>query len=176
MTKKNVSKNILDNAEKLTKMHSLIQETAKNKKNDPAAWEKACQEFHAAYDSLAFPGGLEHGMAALKKQDPATITIAIEYLNANPYFHRSGYIQEKILRFLKQAPLTTDHIAELQDILIAQIMSEKPSGNYQEYCRLAAKIADENLRTKVEKIIEQSHDERVMQRARTMLDLLGKNR
>jgi hypothetical protein len=65
-----------------------------------AAYSEACATFHSFYDQLAFPGGLERGLELLKAHDPSTIETAVSFLEADPWFHRSGFIKADLLRLL----------------------------------------------------------------------------
>ena len=49
-------------------------------------WKEAARSFTSAFDTLAFPGGLEKAMAALKARDPGTLEMAVRFLEADPWF------------------------------------------------------------------------------------------
>jgi hypothetical protein len=91
---------IQQSAAKLQAMHEKIQATYKSR---GAEWSQACEEFRSSYDSLAYPGGLEVGMAALKSSSEFAIETAIEFLEVDPMFFRSGYIKEELIQYLKRA-------------------------------------------------------------------------
>jgi len=166
MNQKKVQAQVLEHAKRLTVLIDKITETSKNKNTNPTAWRIACDDFRSQYNMLAFPGGLDEGLAALKNHDLSAIMIAIEFLKADPYYHRSGYNKKKILHLLKNAPLEPQQINDLQDILVKSLKIKGPF--YLEYCRLAYKIQDPNFRTKIEDIIAQSTDERQVRNARKM--------
>jgi len=49
------------NATELEKLRQRVDETFRQRSESPenrAAWQEAARAFHAAYDKLAFPGGL----------------------------------------------------------------------------------------------------------------------
>lgn len=166
---------ILKDAQTITKLNNEIMRTFESRSESEdayQAWSEACRIFHDSYNDLAFPGGLEQGLALLKKGDSETIETAITYLEANPYYFRSGYIKEKILRLLKQATLTKKQIGQLQDILINVIQRTGRREN-REYRRLAQKIADDKFRARLQKIIQDSNDPRIIERAQHMLDGLN---
>jgi hypothetical protein len=83
---------ILQDAQTITKLTHNIKQTCKDREKDVLAWQDACRIFHDTYNDLAFPGGLDEGMALLKNQDPSTIITAIAYLKADPRCFRSGYV------------------------------------------------------------------------------------
>ncbi|HLB94236.1 MAG TPA: hypothetical protein VJJ81_03225 [Candidatus Babeliales bacterium] len=169
----NLTSIILQNAQTLNQLHDAIRRTVKKRTENPQAWQEACAAFHEAWDNHAFPrGGVERGLALLKEHDPETITTAIIYLNADPYFFRSGYIKQSIAHLLKQAPLTYKQIEQIQDFLIAALQRDSRR-EYREYYRLAAKVADDKFRKRIQEIIEHSDNARHVQQAQQMLDVMN---
>lgn len=118
MSNKKIQKQVLEHAKTLVTLHDKISETHKSKNLNPEAWKAACDNFISQYNRLAFPGGLEEGLRALKNNDQNAVMIAIEFLKADPYYHRSGYNKQKIAHLLKNAPLTKEQIKDLQGFLI----------------------------------------------------------
>jgi len=92
----------LSNAAKLRELHDAIHTTLQHRGENPAAWEEACRRFHVEYDSLAFPGGLEKAFSQLKAGDPGMIEMVVQFLEADPYFFRSGYHKEAFIKHLCQ--------------------------------------------------------------------------
>ena len=170
MNKKRID-HILENAAKIQKLYDTIELTAKNKKTAPKPWEKATEAFHTAYDALAFPGGLKHSLILLKKQDPQSIQSAIEFLQADPYFHRSGYIKEKVASALKQISLSSEQIEELQAVMLAAIEIEGRR-EFLEYCRLARKLSDKQFIQQLEKRIKEPSSAGALQRASQMMQII----
>lgn len=157
---KNISKLILENAQKLKN----LEEESKTSDTKSVFLEK--------YDQLAFPGGLEKGISSLKEGNPNAVTTALEFLKINPYFFRSGYIKQEIARILKQISLNNNQIEELQDILITLVQG-KSHREFIEYCRLAKKVSDQKFITKLEKIIKESKDTAIQKQAQQMLDVIN---
>jgi DNA repair exonuclease SbcCD ATPase subunit len=94
---------IARNAEEISRLHSRIKETLRRRAQSDSArqqWKEACAEFHARYDLLAFPGGLneETFFDQLGKSDPVITEWALCFLELRPYFFRSGYVWQKLLR------------------------------------------------------------------------------
>jgi hypothetical protein len=162
---------ILQDAQTITKLTNDIKQTCKDRAENVLAWQDACRIFHDTYNDLAFPGGLDEGIALLKNQDPNIITTAIAYLKADPRCFRSGYVKEKIGHLLKAAPLTNTQIAQLHDILIAAIHNNGRR-EYREYCKLARTIADDTFRARIHNIIKRSENTHVIRQAQWMLDTL----
>lgn len=162
---------IKENAKSLVSLNNSIKNGYERKNKTPEdkiEWEQACSQFHSSYDQLAFPGGLEEGMALLKNGDVAAVEKAIAFLEVDPFFHSSGYIKEKILRYLVRADLTVKQLKLLQRILLRHLQ-ETERREFRSYCKLAKKIADDSLiKTFDENLL--SVDPGVVRRAKYMLD------
>lgn len=171
MTQKKFYSLIVDNAKTIDELHNNIHETYKNKGKNALAHTEACRLFHESFDLLAFPGGLEDGLKLLKEHDPAAIEKAIEFLDADPYFHGSGYIKIDLLKLLKNVVLNKKQIIQLQDILI-RVITKPSRQEYRDYCRLARKIFDAAFYDQVQEIIQQSNDSQAVSRAQLMLNAI----
>ena len=80
-----------------TKVHKAYD------KRRSEAWREASKRFFDSYDNLAFPGGLARAIMMLAKKDPETIETAVCFLEADPWFFRSGYIKADVLKQLRRA-------------------------------------------------------------------------
>jgi hypothetical protein len=112
---------IRENAAEIVRLHSRIGETYARRSQSPERmqeWEKACAEFHARYDSLAFPTGYQGGGALRRIEygDPEAMEAAICFLEIRPYFFRSGYMFKDILRKCRRAPLSTAQAVRLKTV------------------------------------------------------------
>ena len=113
---------ILRNAERINQLKSCIDEAVKYRdKNEHKhrEWQKACADFHAQYDALAFPGGLEGAYERIIEGDSKAMEAAVCFLECRPYFFRSGYMFKDILRKVKKAPLEADQRARLESVIAA---------------------------------------------------------
>lgn len=105
------------NSEEVRRLDGRIHETLALRDVSPEKreeWKRACEAFHRRYDELAFPGGYEGAMDRLVAGDPETMEAAICFLELRPYFFRSGYMFEALLRKAKHAPLSAEQRARLQ--------------------------------------------------------------
>lgn len=174
MGNRKLKKLIAQSEQELNVLHAAIKETVRNRKTNPSAWKKATTDFHNAYDRLAFPGGgLERQLLLLKQHDADAIDYAIEYLEENPYFFRSGYIKQEIAHILKQTPLTKQQKDRLCSVFIDAITSKVRRREFREYCRLARVIADRPFIEKIEKIAHEAEDTPVKERALLMLSIIA---
>ena len=113
---------ITENAEEITRLHKLVHSTFRHRDENPTKrqqWERACSDFHANYNRLAFPGGYwsdatNNALSRMLAGDAYTVEAAICFLEVRPYFFRSGYMFKDILRRAKKAPLTEDQMSRLK--------------------------------------------------------------
>jgi hypothetical protein len=105
-------------AHRIRELHEHVHETLRAR-HTPAgrkAWEAACAEFRAQYDSPAFPGGYEAGLRRIQDGDAEAIEAALVFLELRPYFFRSQYMRKKLHRLLKHAALTSDQAKRFEDV------------------------------------------------------------
>jgi len=99
---------------------------------------------------------------------------ALVFLEVDPWFFRSGYLKEKIVRALKQADLTMSEIERVNGILVTVVDSRKRR-EFREFCRLAVKVATPTLVAQLSQR-ETAPDAGVRSRAATMLSYIRKHR
>ena len=114
-----IKERIRENAAEIVRLHSRIHETVKHRTKNPEKrreWEQACEEFHARYEGLAFPGGDRNALERISRGDPEAMEAAICFLELRPYFFRSGYMFKAILSRCRRAPLTSEQAERLKVI------------------------------------------------------------
>jgi hypothetical protein len=112
---------ITENAEDVRRLHARIHETVKFRDKSVMKreeWQRACAEFHARYDMLAFPGGHTNALERIVQGDAHTIEAALCFVECRPYFFRSGYMFKAILPKLKRASLTASQAERLAAVLL----------------------------------------------------------
>ncbi len=147
------------NGAQLRELHAAIKNTFRRRNEGDSqwkAWEEACRRFHASYDALAFPGGLANAMSLLAKNDPGTLEMVVRFLEADPWFFRSGYHKEYMIKALRKAPLTEDQRKRLQQVILARIQDRKTPREFRRYCRLARFVADADFERVVAALAESS--------------------
>lgn len=127
---------------------SAIHVTLKHRNENYPAWEAACRRFHAEYDSLAFPGGLSQAFARLGAGDPEIIEQVVQFLEADPYYFRSGYHKVEMIKQLCRRPLSPDHKKRLQQVVLSQIR-DHDKREFRAYCRLATHIVDPEFQKQI---------------------------
>ena len=70
---------------------------------------------------IAFPGGLRVGLEKLAKQDPQIVELAIQFLEYDLRFFRSGYIKEKSLRRLKHCDFTDGQRWRIEAMIVRSL-------------------------------------------------------
>ena len=148
-------KPIEDNASKLRELNDAIQATIKDRNKSPAhkeKWSEACREFHSSYDQQAFPGGLGESMQKLAKGDAATIESAVQFIEADPMFFRSGYIKEEILKHLSRNPLNDDQKQRLREIILERVRDTRTRREFRRYCRLAPIVNNSEFEAEITKL------------------------
>lgn len=158
------------NAAELQKLHDDVHRTWKLRKIQKASWHEAAERFRNSYDRLAFPGGLQKATALLAKNDPAIIETGVSFLEADPWFFRSGYIKADLLQRFRRAPLTEDQKTRLQKVIMDRIYGEDRR-EFKYYCRIARFISNPNFEQAVTEL-ESSPVEHVSRHARWVLDQL----
>ena len=116
-------------------------------------WREACSRFHEAYPKLAFPGGLARLYAELPRGNRAAIEDAIRFLETDPYFFRSGYLKEELLRYLARAPLDPDQESRLRDVVLARVRGPARR-EFRRYCRLARRLSTTDFIAQLQEVAE----------------------
>jgi hypothetical protein len=132
---------IESNARALRELHEGLKHPGPEDQDRVAA----ISQYFQRYDQLAFPGGLERGLASLAAGDAQSVESAVAFLEIDPLFHRSGYIKVDLIRRLKRAQLTEDQKSRLQKVIVARVQGPD-SREFRHYARIAAMIANESLR------------------------------
>src|ERR1051325_11588206 len=146
---------IESNAAKLRELNDAIHATVKDRNKSPAheeKWSEACRQFHSSYDQLAFPRGLGYSMQQLAKKDAETIEYAVQFLEADPMFFRSGYIKEEILEHLSRNPLNDDQKQRLRKVILERVRDTGTRREFRRYCRLAPIVSDADFEVEITKL------------------------
>jgi hypothetical protein len=123
MSQPSIKERMAADAVEINRLHRRIHETVVRRGEGPAfraAWIEACAEFHRRYDALAFPGGYSAALERFKAGDPSVVEPALCFLEARPYFFRSGYMATALMRRVKRAQLGPDQRQRLQVVLAAR--------------------------------------------------------
>jgi hypothetical protein len=110
-------------------------------------------------------------MGGLAEGDPTSIENSIRFLEADPWFFRSGYIKADIIRKLRRAPLSPVQIARLRRVILSRIAG-RDTREFRWYCRLARLVSDPDFQLEIERL-SLSPTEPIARRARWVAAQLG---
>ncbi len=108
------------NTAEIVRLKSRIDETVPHRSRNDAdrkAWQEACAEFHQRYNHLAFPGGYNEALEKFRVGEVSVVEPALCFLEVRPYFFRSGYMFQVLMRRVKRAPMTDSQRARLLEVL-----------------------------------------------------------
>ena len=118
-----------------------INETFKRRDKSDKDWDEwrhATRAFHT-YESPVFQLWRRETLDALRAGDRDAIEGALAFLEADPYFFRSGYLKETILRALKRAPLNGRDEARLQ-MIVLRALEGRYKREFKFYARLIPRL------------------------------------
>jgi hypothetical protein len=95
-------------------------------------------------------------MSLLAKKDAGTIEMVVRFLEADPWFFRSGYLKADMIKHLRQAPLNEGQRKRLQQVIMARIQREDTPREFRWYCRLAPFVSDPTFEHQVAGLAEPS--------------------
>ena len=139
-----------------------------------AAEVDAVRAFWAAVRA-AYPDGFWQTIGPryehLAAGDAAAVELAVVFLEADPWFFRSGYVKADLIRRLQRLTLTPKLIDRLSAVVLA-VVDGRDRREFRWYARLARRIDNSQLR---EALLERHKvtDPGVRRRAGWVLDALG---
>lgn len=135
-----------------------INNTVKCRSHDKVGrreWEAATQAWHNYRNPLFYLWGIE-ARERMRLGDRAFIEDAILLLEVDPWFFRSGYLKERVLRHLKSAPLKEADKARLRQV-IENVALGRNRREFRDYCRLAVCVWTSEWETHLRQKIEISN-------------------
>jgi hypothetical protein len=97
-----------------------------------------------------------------------------DYIQIDPYFFRSGYLMERIVRKVKKLELTQAEKSSIRELLLKRIRS-KALRNFRDICRLVPQIEDQNFEDAIT-VLSRSSDQAVRHRAEFALSYFNRLR
>jgi hypothetical protein len=155
-------------AANLTRLHQKIHETLPYRRKHRKGykdWKAACEAFHS-YKSPLFTY-IRRAYEEKHYADEDILEFVVCFLELDPWFFRSGYFKEKMLRKLGSSTLPEHFERRLREVLLDAV-DRRGSREFRHYCRLAARIADQEL---VDRLCQAKRggDEKRARRAKMML-------
>jgi len=131
---------ILQHEKKVNELHSQVWETFRRREKSAHAhsdWEQAAKqfcEFGSEFDEL-----VERSLSGDMARDNELRGFALSYVATDPYFFRSGYILERLVRRIKKLDLSDAEKATIQKLILRRI-DTKALRNFRDICRLIPKV------------------------------------
>ncbi|WP_261575400.1 hypothetical protein [Frankia gtarii] len=110
-----------------------------------ALFKTRAAEFYAPFDAAA---------AALRAGDPTGLETAVQFLEADPWCFRSGYMKAGLMHRIANSAGTEAHRPRLQDIVMYLLRHPQPR-LLPPTVRLAAAVWDDNLQNRVISLAEE---------------------
>jgi hypothetical protein len=154
-------KRIRANAAELERLRYRISVEFRNSDEavrEKVDWNRAYRDFYESYDLLAFPGGIKTEIERLQNGDPGAIELAIEFLEADPYYFRSGYHKEELCKLLSKQYFTEDQCANVRKLIVDRVCGRTPGRIIRAFTRLAGKVADAVFEAKMSDIAAESNE------------------
>ncbi len=146
-----------------------IQDRRDPKDPARAAWREAAERVWAAVEA-AYPPTFAADYEALQRQDPAGLEGAVRFLEADPYFFRSGYLKVRLIALISRVRVGAAEMRRLRAVALSAV-DGRDRREFRAYCRLAAFVDSAEFRRAVGER-GTSPDPAVRRRARWMLDAL----
>ncbi|MEP5821226.1 hypothetical protein [Tateyamaria sp.] len=117
------------------KLHSMVRETFQRRNKSELAWRdwqlaaKRFREYRTDVDQF-----LERCLVEGVENVSELRTFAFCFIECDPYYYRSGYAMEALLRKIKKLSLTDAEQALLKDLILKRI-DNKALRNFRQICR-----------------------------------------
>ncbi len=109
-------------------------------------YQQLLDAFWAALDA-AYPPGFDADFEKLPHhQDMQALETAVAFLEADPFFFRSGYIKEKLLRYVRGYQLPAEYVTRLQQVILNAV-DQHYCREFGEYRKLAHRLDTDQLRS-----------------------------
>lgn len=125
-------------------------------------------ERYARARERLFNAEFEAGIARLQAGDAVGAEYAVAYIEADPWHFHSGYLKEKLARWLRRVPLTEGHRERLRNAVVAAIQKGRRE-DLREYVSLGRKLDSASWRRSLT-VLAKTADEETAYRAQRMLD------
>ncbi|MDB6080553.1 MAG: hypothetical protein JWO82_4300, partial [Akkermansiaceae bacterium] len=124
-------------------LYEQIRETYLTRDAGPAEfaiWAQTCKHFHQRPSPLDRLWEDDY-LVLLRGGDRSAVLDAVAFLEVDPWYHRSGYLKEKLIKALKRAPLQEGDRQRLRETLL-RIVTGKNRRELRQFCTLAGRVTD----------------------------------
>ena len=154
---------LYNEAFRLRKILSVVPELAEVTREAHRLW-------YAAIDA-AYPPGFDQDAARLHAGDAAGLEGSLAFLEADPFFYRTGYIKAKMIRHITRLPLTHLQEKRLRQVVLT-VVDARDDRDFRAFCRLARRVDAPALREQLTARLA-SGDADIRRRARWVLEALA---
>jgi len=118
----------------------------------------------------AYPDRFWDDYKRLKEGNLAGLESAMKFLEADPWFYRSGYVKADLLRFINRVDLPKSALPRLRKIVLNAVNS-RDRREFRKYCNLAKRIDGPEFQECLIKLLE-DEDPAVRRRAAWVIETL----
>ncbi len=112
-------------------------------------YQQLLDAFWTSLDT-AYPPGFDADLEKLPYHDDVqALETAVVFLEADPFFFRSGYIKEKLLRYVRGYQLPPGYVTRLQRVIL-NVVDRHYCREFGEYRKLAHRLDTDQLRLALE--------------------------
>lgn len=150
----------------------VLKEAVKYREQSSEArqrWLETVEQFHSAIDH-AYPEDFWELWKKLPSGDPTAVENAVLFLEADPWFFRSGYVKSGLIKKLNRLPLLAELEARLRNVLL-DVVKTRDRREFRSYCHLARRVESADLRRDLSKL-QTSADPNVQRRVKWMLSAM----
>lgn len=161
----------------LTAAHQALHaadQACRHNPADPAlraAREAAAAQFHRLLTE--YPPGFWRALDALQAGDTRGLPELLAFLEADPWYFRSGYTKSRALKAITRAPLPPEAVTRLQQIVLDAV-DGRDRREFRWYCRLARRVLTGEFVAALE-ARRAGDDPDAARRARWVLDAIAKH-
>jgi hypothetical protein len=126
--------------------HKAIHSTSACRNQSPQAW-KNWLDATSAWHAQRYPTNKlweDDFLTDLRASDRQAIEESILYLEVDPWYFRSGYLKERLIRGLKVANLSEIDRSRLRNV-IWNVAEGRNRREFRNYCSLALVVGDKEL-------------------------------
>jgi hypothetical protein len=109
----------------------------------------------------AYPPAFWEDYEDLKEGHSASLATAAKFLEADPWFHGSGYTKAELIRYISRLDIPEDFAERLRRVVLATV-DRRDRREFRQYCRLARKLDSPELREKL--ALRLHHDDPAVRR------------
>ncbi len=150
-----------------------LYERQKGRPDQEALWKETAALFHKAVEE-AYPPDFWNNFARLKQGNAAALDAAITFLEKDPWFFRSGYVKEDLLRFIPKCSLSMSDSQRLRAVVLAAIKL-RDRREFKYYCRIAKHIDSPEFQIDLETLSHHA-DADIQRRARWVMSAISQDK